>query len=601
MWRLPSKWKWIFLALGILCLCQWCSPEEIRAGVFDDANTFFDTYGDEIIFQPAPDGNGTFYYGTKDRIAGTVTGTTYETIGWRVTVKNSNGVNLDTIYYALGGNYLDVVHSEIIGRFEYILYSVTLDELKSRMSQTAREALAGANCRIVFDACNIIRIDGVAQGGVTDAGISWGTVYTSYEGIANVVDWADATKADLSRHYNKNIDGLFYSVTLSCGEGIASVSGSGNYCYGTQVQISATPETGYAFARWEGSYNSSEQYYEFLLLNSAVSMTAYGVRSGLTITYHENVLSTQEREETVYYRYGVDGQKLLNPGWRRAGSYLKGWALDSETGTADYSLGQSINDTWIEAQGNTLDLYAVWGSTRFTIIYDANGGKGRQQSNSGTYMSTVTTPKTGYTCNGATLIGWSYRPDASTADFSCGERVRIMTLANATGNKYGSSVTIRLYAQWDQAPRIVADDLYVSLEDAMTGKITEAWLAARAEVSDGEDGVLSYGRGDGATFYLLDYSPTDFTEFEKPGSVTQTYYARDSVGNEVQKRIRVYVVDVGVEDKKRVDGEVRFISERYLKHADGSWVSGDEGGLSEDSKWIWMEEYRKLLESALES
>ena len=599
MWRLRNRYKWIFLAFGILYLCQWCSPEEIRAGVFDDASTFFDTYGDEIIFQPGSDGDGTFYYGTKDRIAGSVTGTTYETIGWRVTVRNSANVILDTLYYSLEGNYLDVVHSEIIGRFEYILYSVTLDELKSRMSQTARTALNTANCQMIFDACNIIRIDGAAQGGVTDSGISWGTVYTSYDGIANAVDWADATKADLQRHYNKNIDGLFYSVTLSCGEGIASVTGGGNYCYGTQVQISATPEAGYAFSHWEGSYNSTSQNYGFLLSNSPVTMTAYGTRTGVTVTYHENIMNVQEREETVSYSYGVSGQKLLDPGWKKAGGYLKGWALDAGAGTPDYDLGEAIDDAWLSAHGNAIDLYAVWGATRFTIIFDANGGTGRQQSSTGLYSGRITTPKTGYTCNGATLVGWSYRPDATTADFACGERVRIITLANATGNKYGTRVTIRLYAQWDQAPRIVADDLYVSLEDAMAGKITEEWLAAQVEAVDGEDGMLSYGKGEGATYYLLDYSPTDFTAFKRSGSVTQTYYARDSIGNEVRKRIRVYVVDVGVEDSENMDGDIRFISDCYLKDENGGWVSEDAGGLREGSKWMWLEEYREILEAVL--
>ena len=74
-----------------------------------------------------------------------------------------------------------------------------------------------------------------------------------------------------------------YTVTLTAGNGIASVSGADTYQYGETVNISATVSAGYAWSKW--SNNSTEQNYHFTMGAADVSSTAQATPLAYTISY----------------------------------------------------------------------------------------------------------------------------------------------------------------------------------------------------------------------------------------------------------------------------------------------------------------------------
>ena len=77
-----------------------------------------------------------------------------------------------------------------------------------------------------------------------------------------------------------------YKVALSKGTGIASVSGAGEYSYGSEVNISATPSTGYIFSKW--SDNSTSNPRKFIMPASNVSYTASATAKTYSITFNAN-------------------------------------------------------------------------------------------------------------------------------------------------------------------------------------------------------------------------------------------------------------------------------------------------------------------------
>lgn len=246
---------------------------------FTNAQAFYEAYGNEMVFQSGANKEGIIYYGTKAKKAVASTSVTYFNLGWKVTIKNASGEIVDVLYYALGGENLVEVDSRTINGYGYTLYKVTLSNMRSRMSKEAQEAVSTANCQIVFDACTIVRKKGEPQGGLTDEGISWGTVYTTYDGIVNAQNWSQATKKNLESYYNKTIDEMFYQVTVRCGSGISKVSGGGRYCFGTTVTVEATPQEGYRFKNWSGSLSGTNAKMKFTLYDEDITLVANGEKS----------------------------------------------------------------------------------------------------------------------------------------------------------------------------------------------------------------------------------------------------------------------------------------------------------------------------------
>ena len=165
---------------------------------------------------------------------------------------------------------------------------------------------------------------------------------------------------------------------------------------------------------------------------------------------------------------------------------------------------------------------------------------------------------------------------------------------NPTLDLQGEDVPyINMFAVWDEFPQIKAGDLYFSLKEAQSGKLTQEYLLGLAEATDkelegvtDEKGTISCGedRKHHSTFLILDYRAEDFTEAEEDMSMTITYYARDAVGNETKKMVTVHLADTF--PRKCESGNVRFISQEHVDT------------LSENSVWR-TEEYASILKRTL--
>ena len=376
------------MVLPVLCMLFMFGsfqPETIKAGVYDNAYAFYQTYGNNMTFQAGSKRQGEIYYATKAK-KDEHTGIKYTTIGWKVRVFRNTGALVETLYYKLGGNNMSSIDTCTVNGYEYCLYRVTLDNLKSRLSEEGRNTLNHPDCNIVFDACTTTKLNGVVQGGMTDIGPSWGKVYTTYNGIVNAQDWSSATKETLKSYYNKTVEGLFYEVKVEKGPGIAEVSGAGKYCFGSRVTISAVAQEGFHFTSWSGSGNSSNASYTFTLYNQAMTFQANGAENTYIINFLANGGSGSVSPTRVTYR-----SEFVTPisGFTKENAAMSGWRLYTTTEQIDYLPGQQIDVSTLVKQmglqnvdGAQIDFVANWDhgpiiytKEIFVSLLDAQKGK----------------------------------------------------------------------------------------------------------------------------------------------------------------------------------------------------------------------------------
>ncbi len=564
------------------------------SSTYTNAYEYYQEYEGKMRFKPEDDIEAGVYYGTVDKKSST-SNIVYRTLGWRVTVRDKAGAVIDQVYYALNGEHLKVVDTRDVDGYKYRLYNLTLDNIKSRLSSEANEALKKADCSIVFDACLTVKRYGEIKGGMSDDGIEWGKVYTTYEGIVNAENWSKKTRESLKSHFNKEIADMFYEVKLSGGEGISAVSGGGKYCYGTEITIEATPQKGYQFLEWTGGIYSASQKYTFTVYED-VTIKATTRRTQVAINFYRNLNYSDTTMETKFYTIGEGPYLLQDYGWQQDGYHQTGWSTSRVVVQAYFGTQESVAEDWLERVSPRVDLYAAWEPNRYRIVYMSNGAEEEKRSISCKYTDTITLPQDGFTYADGKLGGWSIQSGPNSREYRCGQEVSVAELAAYVGVAHRNNATIYLYAQKDGAPVINTEAIYVSLWDAKCGNVTEEFLSKHTRITDDEDGQIPYGVTEKGMFLIRDFDGEKYRDCEGEQNFTEQFYVSDSAGNEVYRDVVVHVVEDVLWEQKPQTYRIRFISETYYKDANGNPVSAADGGLAENSIWRLNPEYASLLE-----
>lgn len=573
------------------------APEEVKAAPLDNAYEFYQMYGKQISFVPLENADGNIYYVSRGKSS--TSSIRYALLGWQVSILDSKGKVLDKIYYVRGGKNMVQVDKRTVNGYVYTLYKVTWSNLKSRMSDKARAALDQADCNIIFDACMTVKDDGEHLGGMDESGPTWGQVYTTYNGIVNAQNWTSASKAALHSYYGKEVLGLFHTVTLIKTDGIKTVSGSGRYCYGTKVTISAQTNEGYAFFLWAGAKQTEKQSFTYVMDLKDVTFTAYAKILQVKVNFFWGDEEDGKPTETKWYEYLKTGQKFYDFGWKEEGFHQIGWSKTPNSEKADYTITSGISPSWLEKNYPEVDLYAVWAPNQYHIQYNANGGEGNITGKTLGYKDELQLPIDGFARTGHNLGGWGLEEDEK--EFDLGEVLQMEDIVKAKGLEYRHDVTIQIYAIWGSGPKIKGTDAYISLKDAQKGKVTIRWLSKYVSALDEEDGEIVYGQHTSNSLLLTGYQAGDYIRLKKGAAITENFQAVDSDGNVTNKMITVHIVDSSIYDDELYDGTPRFISKEYYKDSQGNYISEEDGGLSEISVWRYLPEYREWLDAFFEN
>lgn len=330
--------------------------EKVYGNEWDNAYTYYQNHQNEVVFRATSATDGKIYFGTKAARAST--NIRYRTIGWKVKILSKSGSMIQTLYFKLGGSYLYKTNTTVRSGNEYNLYVLSLSNLKRRLSREALNEMTKCNVKILLDACMIVVNNGRAQGTMNDNGPVSGNVYTTYSGISGAANWGNSARQSFHNYFDKSVKGLFFNVKVSGKTGIASVSGGGEYCFGTCAVLNAKVKTGYLFQQWTGPSRSAFAKMT-VCVNRDMNWVAEAKPKELTIVFHRSRSAGDATTTTQKVVYGKKGQKFKNTGWNTKKDQL-GWSL-SATGTKkDYAVNAAVTDSWINKHSPKVNLYAVW-------------------------------------------------------------------------------------------------------------------------------------------------------------------------------------------------------------------------------------------------
>lgn len=165
-----------------------------------------------------------------------------------------------------------------------------------------------------------------------------------------------------------------YTLTLTKGNYISSVSGGGSKTFNTSVTATATlsTATGYttSFDGWyEGSIKqSSSLSYTFSMPAGNLSLTAKGNRAAHTYSVKFNAKGGSGTMLNESFTYGVS-KALTTNAFTKTGYTFKGWDTDPAGSTVVYTNGQSVTNL-TATDGGTVNLYAVWQLNSYTLTTD---------------------------------------------------------------------------------------------------------------------------------------------------------------------------------------------------------------------------------------
>lgn len=358
---------------------------------------------------------------------------------------------------------------------------------------------------------------------------------------------------------------LYYTLTLTAGTGIQSVSGGGRYPAGQKVSISAEQKPGYHWKNWSGNFGNAltDNLAETPLTMPAhnVEAVANGEANTYTIRFEPNGGSGTIQEIITSY----DQDVTLPDG---AAAYVK-YTLDGNNVTEDVVSGVLSQKMLFSGEESGED--AADAERAEETLKTAPGVADR-------------------TAYPSVFLGWAVKENKEELrpQWRAGETVR-----NLTEEENG---IVTLYAVWDDCPWIEAQDLYYSLEQAKSGHITEEEILSYAKAVDREDGSpIAPGVNPSVknpsqktSFTIPDYQAGEFTGMTGDAAVSENLTVVDGSGNTYRKQIMVYVADTAPR-KVTPKGATRFINEFYYEQPE------ECGGLPEDSPWKTDPAYRAAI------
>lgn len=421
-----------------------CNENKVYArDEYHNAYDYYQTYGSDSCRFAVVDGQARIYfnaYGTK----GSSSSVRYRTIGWKANLY-LNGAYQESAYFSLNGSFVLNASNITSGNVEYNLYYIYLNDLIRRFNN--QSAITSGKGEIKLDAImSIVPANSNTPNGSTDDNGNYkGEVYDTYSGIANARGWAHP--GDLQSRFNKVPTGMYRTVTVTGGTGIASTSGSGTYIYGTRATISATCSTGYDFNSWSNGKTTTAFWVE---VTDNLSFSCSGKLKKYTVSYDANggtgapgnqiktygtnlTLSSQKPTQTGYlfdYWNGSDGK-----------IYAPGAAFGTNADTK---------------------MTAHWTAITYYVSYNSNKPSKASSNPTGIMLNSEHKylPASALSGNTYSLKGWSFKKWNSKAD---GSGTNYADKAYVSKLTTTNKATVPMYAQWKpNVYRLMLDEQYAT-------------------------------------------------------------------------------------------------------------------------------------------
>ena len=418
-----------------------------KTGTNSIAITGTNTWGSTLTATITTNSNGTksykWYYSST---AGATSG------GTAVGATNCNTGNTCVIPNTLVGKYIYVVGS--VGTSTY--YTTPSDSVDATdATANTTQAVAKKTCpaptnvaiatdkKVSWTNASGASSYQISIDGTTFAAHTNGAAYNSITAATGtrtvyVRSVCDTTYYTAANSANASKSTTVYSLTLTAGTGVSSVSGAGNYINGASASIDATVKTGYTWTNWTGSstittkatsvtVNANKSYTANATANTYT--IAYALKGGTNAsgnptsgTYDERVgINYPSKTYTLNFNANSQGATIKDQSGNTISNisfdvYFSGWTSNN-LGSNALGIIIGIPNDIIESWNGNSSLYQIYMNLREsgTVTMEANWA-----------MHSVTLPnitKTGYLCGYSTTASGNieyYSGDTFTTSSNTG-------------------------------------------------------------------------------------------------------------------------------------------------------------------------------------
>lgn len=177
------------------------------------------------------------------------------------------------------------------------------------------------------------------------------------------------------------------------------------------------------------------------------------------------------------------------------GYHFVEWTKDGKQVSTDQTLTIQSSQFKTDQAGHTFVYVARFEPNRFTVRYNANGGKGTMEDQPFQYTGTenVYLNPNAFVCPGYRFLGWSEEADGTGTSYA--DQAKFQGVTHYQGKEIINNATITLYAQWEKLPEITIDytpfpeDLgTVTLNTAQAKEPSEEELAPQSIYTVSETG-----------------------------------------------------------------------------------------------------------------
>ena len=212
--------------------------------------------------------------------------------------------------------------------------------------------------------------------------------------------------------------------------------------HGTDITLSnITPtRTGYTFAGWNTKQDGTgTSYAKGATYSTDADVTLYAQWKGNNYTVTLNDNGGSGGSGTVTATYGSPMPAITIP--TRKGYTFNGyWSGTTTSSTQYYKADGSSARNWDKA-GNTTTLNALWKPISYSVVFDANEGKGTMNSQTFTYDVPQSLSANNFTHDKYEFAGWNTAANGSGTSY--GDKEEVLNLSTQ------NDAIITLYAQWD--------------------------------------------------------------------------------------------------------------------------------------------------------